>query len=101
MSVPFLPGFVNNKPVARPLPQKFNAVGGVVFEKRDLNEPEVDYTKAVADRALKARTMTTKEKSDLAATKRTTATTTVKLPERVIYDRQVWTRMTLARVFSV
>lgn len=86
---PNLPGFVSNKPKPRPIPQTFSASGGIVFEKKRGDEPEVDYSKAVAERGLAARSLTTKEKSDLAATKRITGTISAPLPVEVVFEKQV------------
>lgn len=86
---PNLPGFVSNKPVARPLPQLFNNHKGVVLEKRPKDEPELDYTKAIVDRALKARAVPPAEKLALSTTKSSAITAATALPVEVECDRQV------------
>jgi len=87
--VPFLPGFVSNKPVTRAIPQCFSTVNGVVFEKTRPDAPVIDSTKAVVDRALKARAMPTKARAELLATKRATTVAPAVIPVEVHFDRQV------------
>ena len=88
--VPNLPGFVSNKPQPRPLPQTFNATGGIVFEKRPEGEPEIDFNKSVAERGLKARAMPAREKTELFATKTLSRAVKEPVPAAVVFEKQVW-----------
>lgn len=87
---PNLPGFVSNKTKPAPRAQTFSVAGGLAVEKKRADEPEPDYTRALVERGLKARSVAPKVKADLAATKRDAPIAAAAVvPPHVLLARQV------------